>query len=261
MKVLFIVDPQNDFVDSKGALYVKGAEEAIDRICRLIETGGYDRIMISQDAHQSFHIGHSEFWKGSPEPGTVIEIPGDLSRGTYIPALCDYEERRDVIKRVFEKNSNNIRIWPHHCLEGSWGYCFPDRLINALNDWSAKNLRSYEVYQKGKDAFCESFSLLDEFTPDFSGTTEFHICGFCKDICVFETLKAILENEVLPSCIDSIEVVDECTVSYGEDGEELDKRFSELLTKWEETCLHGLDYYEEEDMEMVEFDGEGDWGE
>lgn len=234
MKVLFIVDPQNDFVDPKGSLYVKGAEAAIDNICAAIRNGGFDRIIVSQDSHQFFHIGHSEFWKERPEPGTIIEIPGDLSRGNFVPAMCDFDSPKNVISRIYEKNSRNIRIWPHHCIEGSWGYCFPDRLVDALNNWSKDYLKSYEVYQKGKDPYCESFSLLDEYTPDFEGTDELVICGFCKDICVYETLSAIIKSEVLPNYTQSIKVLDNCTLALGEDGEELKKKYEHLYQEFED---------------------------
>lgn len=235
MKVLFIVDPQNDFVDAAGSLYVKGAEEAIDNICKLLREGGYDRVIVSQDCHQYYHIGHSEFWKELPEPGTEIDITRDLSRGNFTPALCDFETPKDVIRQILEKNARSIRIWPHHCLEGSWGYCFPERLVDALNEWAAQHLRSYEVYQKGKDPFCESFSLLDEYTPDFSGTTVFHICGFCKDICVYETFKAIIEKEVLPYYTEEISVIGDCSLAYGEDGDELKKKYDAVVAIFENT--------------------------
>ena len=251
MKVLFIVDPQNDFVDPKGSLYVKGAEEAIDNICELLKSGGIDRVIVSQDSHQFYHIGHSEFWKELPEPGTVIEIPGDLSKGNFTPALCDFENKKEVIRRVYEKNSRNIRIWPHHCLEGSWGYCFPDRLTVALNNWSVEHLKPFEVYQKGGDPFCESFSLLDEQTPDFSGTTRFLICGFCKDICMLETLKAIVEADVLPHYVESLEVVDHCSVAYGPDDNVLESKIQEIFNTWQEKNREEFEDVKEMPQDMV----------
>lgn len=245
MKVLFIVDPQNDFVDPAGSLYVKGAEVAIDNICKLLKERDFDRVIISQDSHQYYHIGHSEFWKEKPEPGTVIKI-SEISRNEVVPVLCDYENPKDVIRRIYERNSRDIRIWPHHCIEGSWGYSFPDRLIQALNDWSASHLRPYEVYQKGKNPFCESFSLLDEYTPDFNGTTMFSICGFCKDICVYETLKAIVDANVLPRYLESMELIEECSTAFGEDGEELSNRFKEIFEKlskrWSDSETGLIDY-------------------
>lgn len=230
MKVLFIVDPQNDFVDPAGSLYVKGAEAAIDNICKLLKERDFDRVIVSQDSHQYYHIGHSEFWKEKPEPGTVIKI-SEISRNEFVPALCDYENSKDVIRRIYERNSRDIRIWPHHCIEGSWGYSFPDRLVQALNDWSASHLRPYEVYQKGKNPFCESFSLLDEYTPDFNGTILFSICGFCKDICVYETLKAIVDADILPRYLEKLELIEECSTAFGEDGEELNNRFKKIFEK------------------------------
>ena len=260
MKVLFIVDPQNDFVDPAGSLYVKGAEAAIDNICKLLKERDFDRVIISQDSHQYYHIGHSEFWKEKPEPGTVIKI-SEISRNEFVPALCDYENPKDVIRRIYERNSRDIRIWPHHCLEGSWGYSFPDRLVQALNDWSSSHLRPYEVYQKGKNPFCESFSLLDEYTPDFNGTTKFSICGFCKDICVYETLKAIIDADVLPRYLEEVELIEECSVAFGEDSEELNNRFKEIFEKlskrWSDskTCDTTKESYRRRPVEELPVDG------
>lgn len=228
MRVLFIVDPQNDFVDPKGSLYVKGAERAIDNICEFIKNEQIDRIIVSQDTHQHYHIGHSEYWRGNPTPGTQIKIPEDIDSGRYLPRSSD-------LTRIKELNSGKtITIWPHHCIEGSWGQAFPDRLVEALNIWSSRKLQNYEVYTKGKYPHNEAYSLLDDYTPNFLGTTELLVCGFCKDICVYETLKAIIQTRILPKIRENmITVLDTCTLPYGPDDDSLKRKYQELLDIFE----------------------------
>lgn len=222
MRVLLIVDPQNDFVDPRGSLFVKGAEEAIDKICEYLKTNDdIDRIIVTQDSHQYYHIGHSEFWKGDPQPGTVIDLE-----------LNEYEPKNENMNMARIKSINNnryITIWPHHCIEGTWGCNFPERLSKALNEWGVRNTKDFEIYRKGRIPHCESFSLFIEQGINFTGTTNLKICGFCKDICVYETLKSIVETAMLPKD-STIDIIEECTVAYGPDDEILKSKYDELFT-------------------------------
>lgn len=228
MKVLFIVDPQNDFVNPEGSLYVKGAERAIDNICLFIQNNDIDRIIISQDTHQYFHVGHSEFWEGDPQPGTVINNPEDIMSGKYQPKINNIDPVTGKPAVCVLNREGQINIWPHHCIEGSWGCALPERLVVSLNKWAAENKTRYEIYQKGLNPECESFSLFDDTTMSFEGTTKLYICGFCKDFCVYNTLKDIVELKLLPQG-DNIEVIDSCTLSYGPDDGALKAKYEDLL--------------------------------
>lgn len=59
-KALIVVDMQNDFVDPKGSLYIKGGEKLTRNINRFIDKNGekYEMIVFTKDWHP---IGHSSF--------------------------------------------------------------------------------------------------------------------------------------------------------------------------------------------------------
>lgn len=195
--LLLIIDPQNDFTDPKGSLYVKEAEKAISNICRFIYTKKPDDILISQDTHQKFSIGFPLFWDRELKPFDKIKI-SDILENKIKPIKLREGWEEDFKKQFKGKESETITIWPYHCLEGSWGWCFPDSLVSVLNDWGLfnPNHKQYEVYRKGYIPEIESYSILSDcrFSVEFPDLLDndydkIYISGFCKDICVAESLK------------------------------------------------------------------------
>lgn len=57
---LVIVDPQHDFCDPSGALYVDGAERDMERLAIFVRkaTPVLDDIHVSLDSHQDLHIAY-----------------------------------------------------------------------------------------------------------------------------------------------------------------------------------------------------------
>lgn len=216
--LLLIIDPQNDFVNPDGSLYVDGAEKSIKNLCQWINENNknIDKIFITQDTHMSYHIGHSCFWKEYPKPGTEISYQNVLE-SDFTPILsreeessCDLFYDQEILDYFFELDNKNKKhiIWPEHCIEGSWGWCFPDQLVEAINLWSlSKKGKEYEIERKGKYPFKEMYSALsyaDESIPENSKLrqileeTKFdniYIAGVAKDYCVAETVKDLLSLE------------------------------------------------------------------
>lgn len=203
-KVLLIIDPQNDFVDPKGSLYIPGAEKGIDAICEFIEKENPLHIIITQDTHQVYHIGHPEFWEGDPEPFTKITIE-DLKSGKYRPkepgSLDYFYEYIDLLPDKVHM------IWPKHCINGSWGHSFPKKLTDALISWSKKDiLATYRVIQKGEYALSEMYSAIShvnsierdikesQLLKDLAVFDKVCIAGFAKDVCVAWTVKDLLAS-------------------------------------------------------------------
>jgi nicotinamidase-related amidase len=75
---LVIIDPQKDFVDPKGALYVKGAEKDMDRLTKFVNraTQKLEDIHVTLDSHHLLDCAHPGFWRDSngnpPNPFTII---------------------------------------------------------------------------------------------------------------------------------------------------------------------------------------------
>ena len=235
--VLLIIDPQNDFVDSKGSLYIPGAEKGIDAICEFIEKENPLHIIITQDTHQVFHIGHPGFWTGDPKPFTKVTIK-DVKDGKYQPKdgcidyICDY---------ISQLPGNTHMIWPYHCINGSWGHAFPQKLIDTLISWSKKDILSnYRVIQKGEYALSEMYSAISrvnsterdikesEFIKDLVVFDKVYIAGFAKDVCVAWTVNDLLKSELfknklifLDKCMvgldpesDMLKVFDNAVINY-----------------------------------------------
>ena len=59
MKILLIVDPQNDFCEG-GSLPVAGATQAMKNISKHIKTNKYDFIAVTMDSHPKNHCSFVE---------------------------------------------------------------------------------------------------------------------------------------------------------------------------------------------------------
>lgn len=198
--LLLIIDPQNDFTDKRGSLYVKDAELAIQKICKFIRTNGdtIDRILISQDTHQKYNIGFPRFWKIKDlKPFDKINVSDILSE-KVVPNYIDPNRKDGFLSQFRNYRDKELTVWPYHCIEGTWGWCFPDELNDALGEWSLSNHRRYYVYRKGYIPEIESYSIFpsvacigDDRTQRPSEIFNYHniyVAGFCKDICVAETI-------------------------------------------------------------------------
>ena len=207
-RLLLIIDPQNDFVDSKGSLYVPKAEIAIGKIAEKIKNDIFDDIAITQDTHHKYHIAHPAYWNPRPAPFTQITVEG-YRAGKYAPILYPSTVDKPVdpfTLQYLESLPGPLTIWPEHCLLGSWGWAFPDVLVNAIHDWEIKirPQHNVKIYQKGYIANFEAFSLFTKsgelgFRPyasldEFSEYDEIVICGFAKDICVANTVKDMIDS-------------------------------------------------------------------
>ena len=217
--ILLVIDPQNDFVDAgEGKLYVPGAGRAIvNNLSAWIRENNESlaRIIITHDSHLSYHIGHGEFWKEYPREGTEITYEDVLS-GEYNPSLPQTEDGEELSDKILDyfkalnDKGKTLKIWPEHCILGSWGWSLPEALIDALNIWSIKGYGlKYDLLQKGTYPYKEMYSamsyadgtpemgvhdfILESLLPNYDGLGKLYIAGVAKDYCVAETVKDILK--------------------------------------------------------------------
>ena len=209
--LLLIIDPQNDFVDTEGTMYIPGAEQAIKNLCRWISINkkNIDSIIVTQDTHRSYHIGHSVFWKEMPPEFTNITSE-DVEKGTYSPVNESKKEEVIEYLKGLEKRGLKHTIWPEHCISGSWGQVFPKDLVEMLNIWSlGNNGKNYLVWKKGEKPSKEmysAFTYADRSEIDYyktrggrllsyisSGFDNIYVAGFAKDYCVAESVKDLME--------------------------------------------------------------------
>ena len=153
-KLLFIVDPQHDFID--GTLPVPCAADAMDKLADYIKENkdDYEVIVVSLDWHQ---MGHCSFVGQQDYEGT----PG---------------------------------TWPVHCLRYSWGASIWQRLMEQFDNIDTYMLtkgnqidkEAYSLFQDVDSNFIFR-NLMEEH-----GITDVVFCGIVREVCVMNTLKDFL---------------------------------------------------------------------
>jgi nicotinamidase/pyrazinamidase len=166
MKALLLVDIQNGFCPG-GNLPVPDGEKIVPVANRLIEEGGYDVIVASQDWHPEDH--------GSFASQHPAKRPFDMGE------LCGQPQM----------------LWPDHCVQGTSDAEFhPDLKIDDID----------YIQQKGENPAIDSYSAFrDNDRAAVTGLAgylraqqinELDICGLATDYCVkFSALDAV---EMLP---------------------------------------------------------------
>lgn len=169
---LLIIDPQHDFCDPAGSLYVPGANKDMERLTEFVKLNGekFSRIHVTLDAHNEVDIAHPVFWKNAegknPEPFTIITL-ADVESGKWKAARPSLQTR--VAQYVKELDSNNkypLCIWPPHCLIGSWGFQVASNLRDEIKNWANKQFKTVNWVTKGSNPFTEHYSPLKADVPD-----------------------------------------------------------------------------------------------
>jgi nicotinamidase/pyrazinamidase len=156
MKTLLLVDLQNDFLPG-GALAVPQGDQVIGIANRLMPH--FALVVASKDWHPAEHGSFA-----SQHPGYQV---GDT-------VLLDGMEQI---------------LWPDHCIQGTWGAEFSDRLRQD-------GIRS--IFHKGTDPLIDSYSALyDNGHRRSTGLVEYlraqnveelYILGLATDYCVRDTV-------------------------------------------------------------------------
>jgi nicotinamidase-related amidase len=169
---LIVIDPQNDFCDPKGALYVNGSDKDMNRLATMVGRlrDKLHDIHVTLDSHQAIHIAHPVFWKNSagqhPNPFTIISA-ADVRNGTWTTSKPGLYKRALAYVEGLEKNSRYpLCIWPPHCLIGSWGHGVWPALYEKLMDWSNQRFGSIDFVTKGSNILTEHYSAIQADVPD-----------------------------------------------------------------------------------------------
>lgn len=174
-KYLFIIDPQNDFIEG-GSLAVLGGKEALQRIVdsRILDREDWDGIIVSLDSHNPSHLGFGE-------PKT--ELRKYLLRGTERPTQ-----------------------WPPHCIIDTHGWEIYGPLQEKLLGMGDR----VEYIEKGRWDTDDAYSIFSEkkvFTPleafldmvcsiSRENRIEIYWTGLAEDYCVLESIREMLEWDI-----------------------------------------------------------------
>jgi len=173
---LLIIDPQYDFCNPNGALYVKNAEKDMSRLAKFVDAYGdnLDDIHVTLDTHHFFDVGHPVFWINSkgenPTPGTEIKYENVLN-GDWTPSVISLKKRMtEYVKQLEEQGKYPLMIWPPHCLIGSNGHQVVPELFDALLEWE-KQPAFVNYVTKGTNPHTEHYSAVKAEVVDPSDPT------------------------------------------------------------------------------------------
>ena len=217
---LLVIDPQIDFCDPSGNLYVPGAEEDMKRLATMVSTlgGRLDDIHVTLDSHLPLHIAHPVMWIDSnmknPDPFTLISAD-DIKAGKWRlikPLKKDGVPYDLYYTQELEKNGRYVLcIWPPHCLIGSTGHAIYPILQEELIKWQNKNLSYARYVSKGSNLLTEHYSAIKADVEDPSDPTtqlnmqvisllqdpeiqDILIAGEASSHCVYNTIVDIADN-------------------------------------------------------------------
>ncbi len=170
---LLIIDPQQDFCDPNGALFVQGSVEDCNRLSSMISRykNEIDSITVTLDSHHKFHISHPSFWVNSsgdnPSPFTPISKE-QVQSGEWKAAVPEFATRAiDYVSALEDAGKYGHFIWPEHCLIGGWGAAIHPSIFGAINEWAGhKPGRTVNFVQKGSNTLTEHFSAIQAEIPD-----------------------------------------------------------------------------------------------
>ena len=114
---LLIIDPQKDFCDPKGSLFVPGADKDIQRLTEMVSRLGnkIKDIHVTLDSHHFVDIAHPIFWIDSdgkhPNPFTLISKE-DVENGVWRTTNPNFQNRALEYVTTLAKNSRYLLcIW------------------------------------------------------------------------------------------------------------------------------------------------------
>ncbi|MCS6821543.1 MAG: nicotinamidase [Microscillaceae bacterium] len=158
-----IIDPQYDFCNPNGALFVPGAEKDMERLAHFISQNidKIDYICVTLDSHPINDISHPAFWQDKdgnfPPPFTQITSQ-DITEGKWTPRF-EVEKATKYVQELEAQGKFLHFIWPQHCVIGSRGNAIDDTLFEALQKWAKQTGREYRAEIKGTNPLTEHFGI------------------------------------------------------------------------------------------------------
>lgn len=178
---LIVIDGQNDFLDPKGALYVKGADAEATKLANMIRRLGrkISKIHATLDSHHPMDIAHPIMWKDqngkSPDPFTIISA-NDVRNGRWTCSLLGYfnaakkitfqDKVLTYVEQLEKNNRYPLCIWPPHCLIGEWGNNVYPELSAAYREWVDQTRGWIDYVTKGDYPFTEHYSAIMADVPE-----------------------------------------------------------------------------------------------
>lgn len=234
-KVLFIIDPQNDFMDipgNPGSLAVPGALADMKRLAESIAVDAPEAIVVSMDTHSTMDVAHHSWWVNAegahPGPFEIIKLD-DVKSGKWRTARSEEQENALYYLEELEKGGKqSLCIWPDHCIKGTWGHDVVDVLAEALENWERKTGSKVEYVYKGENPNTEHYSALKaEVVWNDNGYSELRtdlidnlskydviaVAGEAKSHCVANTVYDLMSYLNKKNLTTKVEIINDCMSS------------------------------------------------
>lgn len=230
---LIVIDPQKDFCDPSGALYVPGADRDMERLARLVDRLGPSLadIHVTLDSHRKVDISHPMWWRtragNAPDPFTQITA-AEVEAGDYMTARPHMLGRSLEYLRALEAGARYPHvIWPYHCLIGDEGHSVAQVFSDALHAWEDQ-FALVDFITKGSNPWTEHFSGVQAEVPDPEDPSTQLNAGFISTLenadvilmggealshCLANTVRDIVEQFGAPELISKIHLLTDASSS------------------------------------------------
>ncbi len=223
---ILIIDPQFDFCNPEGTLFVDGSEDDMARLSLWIYNNKeyLDHIIVTVDDHPLNHIAHPNFWKNEfgEHPQAYKQITAsDLRLGHWIP-LNNYDISLKYLEELESQNEFRHTIWPEHCISGSRGAAIDSTLMNSIIDWCRLG-KTHQILSKGMFPYSEPFGIfinqvVFQEVPETHLKTDLinqlneyeniYLAGEARTHCVATSLKQLIIYK--PEILSKIIVLEDC---------------------------------------------------
>ena len=171
MHTLLIIDPQNDFCDRQGTLFVPGASEDMQRLAGFVREarGQLGEVVVTLDSHPSVAIERPTFWQradGQPVAPFTQITHAQAAAGEYVP--LDSSLRPQVLTYLQALESQGrykLMVWPVHCVVGAWGHNIHGAVLDAVTEWESQVQRGAFKVLKGQNPLTEQYSAVRAEVP------------------------------------------------------------------------------------------------
>jgi nicotinamidase/pyrazinamidase len=184
MKIhMLAIDPQIDFTDANGSLFVPGGHEDMERLASFIGdiTPKLDRLHITLDQHHDIDISHPYWYadeNGDPaKPITIMSY--DASKDVFVGfcpidgSTVEYRTRkqglhkhtRSYIEALSATGRYAHTVWPEHCRIATPGANMHPAIEEAQRNWARSKVSTVNFVAKGSNPFTEHFSAVQAEVP------------------------------------------------------------------------------------------------
>jgi len=202
---LLTIDPQNDFCDPNGALFVPGANDDVVRLADLINrcSGKLTQVHVTLDSHRTIDIAHPIFWVDSngnhPAPFTIIS-EDDVVNGTWNSTNPAWKQIAvDYVKALSTNGRYPLCVWPPHCRIGTWGHSIAKPVSDALLKWEKERFRVVDFVTKGSNVLTEHYSAVQADVPDPADPTTMLNTGLLKILADADQI--LISGQALSHCV------------------------------------------------------------